>query len=342
MMKSSTISSLHIDEEEKKLDITLRPKTFDEFIGQTQLKNNLKIYTEAAKKRKEPLEHCLFFGPPGLGKTTLAHIIANEMNANIVTIVGPTLERVGDLAAILSNLNEGDVFFIDEIHRLNRLVEEALYPAMEEFVLPIVTGTGPGARTIKLPLPRFTLVGATTRIGLLLSPLRNRFGILGQLDYYTPEDLTQIVMRSAEILNIKIEENAAKIIGSRARGTPRIANRLLRRIRDFAEVKYNGIITEEIAKEALSALEIDELGLDVMDRKILSTIIEKFNGGPVGIETLAISISEEKDTIIEVYEPYLVQIGFMKHTPRGRVVTDSAYRHLKIPKKDASSESTLF
>jgi len=339
--RSSTISSIHIDEEEKKLDSTLRPKTLSEFIGQTQLKNNLKIYIEAAKKRKEPLEHCLFSGPPGLGKTTLAHIIANEMNTRIVTIVGPTLERVGDLAAILSNLNEGDVFFIDEIHRLNRLVEEALYPAMEEFILPIVTGTGPGARTIKLPLPRFTLIGATTRIGLLLSPLRNRFGILGQLDYYTPEDLAEIVKRSAKILNIKIEENATRIIGGRARGTPRIANRLLRRIRDFAEVKYNGVITEDIATEALSALEIDELGLDVMDRKILSTIIEKFNGGPVGIETLAISISEEKDTIIEVYEPYLVQIGFMKHTPRGRVVTDLAYRHLKIHKRD-TSESTLF
>jgi Holliday junction DNA helicase RuvB len=339
--RSSTISSIHIDEEEKKLDSTLRPKTLSEFIGQTQLKNNLKIYIEAAKKREEPLEHCLFSGPPGLGKTTLAHIIANEMNTRIVTIVGPTLERVGDLAAILSNLNEGDVFFIDEIHRLNRLVEEALYPAMEEFILPIVTGTGPGARTIKLPLPRFTLIGATTRIGLLLSPLRNRFGILGQLDYYTPEDLAEIVKRSAKILNIKIEENATRIIGARARGTPRIANRLLRRIRDFAEVKYNGVITEDIATEALSALEIDELGLDVMDRKILSTIIEKFNGGPVGIETLAISISEEKDTIIEVYEPYLVQIGFMKHTPRGRVVTDLAYRHLKIPKRD-TSESTLF
>jgi len=316
--------------EEEKLDLTLRPKTLEEFVGQDKLKENLSVFIQAAKQRKEPLDHCLFYSPPGLGKTTLAHIIARELNVNIRPTSGPALEKVGDLAAILSNLNTGDVFFIDEIHRLNRLVEEALYPAMEEFNLDIIIGQGASARTMRLPLPRFTLVGATTRAGLLTGPLRERFGIVGHLNFYTPEELERIVLRSAKILKIKIEDKGAEIIASRARATPRIANRLLRRIRDFAEVKGQGTITKQIADDALTALEVDTAGLDSMDRRILLTIIEKFSGGPVGLETLAVAVSEEVDTLTDVYEPYLIQSGFLARTSRGRVATENAYRHLDL------------
>lgn len=319
-----------ITPEEEKIDFTLRPKTLDEFIGQNKLKENLKIFIQAAKQRKEPLDHCLFYSPPGLGKTTLAYIIAHELNVNIRPTSGPALERVGDLAAILSNLTDGDVFFIDEIHRINRLVEESLYPAMEEFKLDIIIGQGASARNMRLPLPRFTLVGATTRAGLLTSPLRERFGIVGHLDFYTFGELEKIVVRSAKILEIEIEDNGAEIIANRSRGTPRVANRLLRRIRDFAEVKGQGIITRKIAEDSLSALEVDDAGLDAMDKKILLTIIEKFSGGPVGIETLTVAVSEEVDTLTDVYEPYLIQVGFLARTARGRVVTENGYRHLGL------------
>lgn len=324
------ILTAEITPEEEKIDFTLRPKTLDEFIGQNKLKDNLKIFIQAAKQRKEPLDHCLFYSPPGLGKTTLAYIIAHELNVNIRPTSGPALERVGDLAAILSNLTDGDVFFIDEIHRINRLVEEALYPAMEEFKLDIIIGQGASARNMRLPLPRFTLVGATTRAGLLTSPLRERFGIVGHLDFYTFGELEKIVIRSAKILEIEIEGNGAEIIANRSRGTPRVANRLLRRIRDFAEVKGKGIITKEIAENSLAALEVDNAGLDAMDKKILLTIIEKFSGGPVGIETLTVAVSEEVDTLTDVYEPYLIQVGFLARTARGRVVTENGYRHLGL------------
>lgn len=324
------ILTAEITPEEEKIDFTLRPKTLDEFIGQNKLKENLKIFIQAAKQRKEPLDHCLFYSPPGLGKTTLAYIIAHELNVNIRPTSGPALERVGDLAAILSNLTDGDVFFIDEIHRINRLVEESLYPAMEEFKLDIIIGQGASARNMRLPLPRFTLVGATTRAGLLTSPLRERFGIVGHLDFYTFGELEKIVIRSAKILEIEIEDNGAEIIANRSRGTPRVANRLLRRIRDFAEVKGKGIITKEIAESSLAALEVDNAGLDAMDKKILLTIIEKFSGGPVGIETLTVAVSEEVDTLTDVYEPYLIQVGFLARTARGRVVTENGYRHLGL------------
>jgi len=319
-----------ITPEEEKIDLTLRPKTLDEFVGQDKLKDNLRIFIQAARQRKEPLDHCLFYSPPGLGKTTLAYIIAYELNVNIRPTSGPALERVGDLAAILSNLTDGDVFFVDEIHRLNRLVEEALYPAMEEFKLDIIIGEGASARNMRLPLPRFTLVGATTRAGLLTSPLRERFGIVGHLDFYSFQELKKIVLRSAKILEIKIEDEGAEIIASRSRATPRVANRLLRRIRDFAEVKGQGIITHKIAEDSLSSLEVDTAGLDSMDRKILLTIVEKFSGGPVGIETLAVAVSEEVDTLTDVYEPYLIQIGFLSRTARGRIATENAYRHLGL------------
>ncbi|HCJ67418.1 MAG TPA: Holliday junction branch migration DNA helicase RuvB [Elusimicrobia bacterium] len=324
------ILTTEITPEEEKIDITLRPKTLDEFVGQDKLKDNLRIFIQAAKQRKEPLDHCLFYSPPGLGKTTLAYIIAHELNVNIRPTSGPALERVGDLAAILSNLTDGDVFFIDEIHRLNRLVEEALYPAMEEFKLDIIIGEGASARNMRLPLPRFTIVGATTRAGLLTSPLRERFGIIGHLNFYTFDELKKIVLRSAKLLEIKIEDDGAEIIASRSRATPRVANRLLRRIRDFAEVKGQGIITRKIAEDSLSSLEVDTAGLDSMDRKILLTIMEKFSGGPVGIETLAVAVSEEVDTLTDVYEPYLIQVGFLSRTARGRIATENAYRHLGL------------
>ena len=306
---------------------TLRPQQIDEYIGQQKLKETLKIFIQAAKERGEALDHALFYGPPGLGKTTLAHIIAKEMNVNIKTTSGPVIEHAGELSGILTNLAEKDVLFIDEIHRLNRVVEENLYPAMEDFQLDLIVGQGPNARSIKLNIPHFTLVGATTRVGLLTSPMRDRFGIIHRLEFYTPGELQQIVARSSKILNIHIEPEGAIEIARRSRGTPRIANRLLRRIRDIAQVKGKNVITLEIAKLGLKMLEVDEIGLDYMDRNLLLTILDKFDGGPVGLDTLAAAISEEKDTIEDVYEPFLIQCGFLERTPRGRKATRLAYRH---------------
>lgn len=309
----------------------LRPKVLDEYVGQEKAKSNLKIYIESAKLRSEPLDHVLLYGPPGLGKTTLSAIIANEMGVNIRTTSGPAIEKQGDLAAILTNLAEGDVLFIDEIHRLSRSVEEILYPAMEDYALDIIIGKGPSARSIRLPIPKFTLIGATTRAGQLTTPLRDRFGVLLKLELYTPEELATIVKRSANILEIAITEEGAYGIASRSRGTPRIANRLLKRVRDFALVKGDGKITSDIAKFALEALEIDDLGLDNIDRRMLEAIIKYYGGGPVGLDTLAATIGEEAITIEDVYEPYLMQIGFLARTPRGRCVTKLAYDHLGIP-----------
>lgn len=333
--------------EEEVIEKSIRPKILDEFIGQDKLKDNLKVFIQATKKRNEPLDHCLFYSPPGLGKTTLAHIIAYELGVNLRITSGPALERVGDLAAILTSLTPGDVFFIDEIHRLNRLVEEALYPVMEDFKVDIVLGQGPGARIINLSVPPFTLIGATTRAGLLTSPLRDRFGIVSHLQFYQCEELEKIVWRSSRILDIKIDEAAAQEIAKRSRGTPRIANRLLRRLRDFAQVKGEGKIDFSIAKESLAALEVDKLGLEAMDRRILSTVIEKFSGGPVGVETIAVAVSEEVDTITDVYEPYLIQSGLLARTPRGRTVTGLAYHHLGLNNRKTSpkinfSEGDLF
>jgi Holliday junction DNA helicase RuvB len=315
--------------EEDRIGNSLRPQSLDDFIGQEKLKSNLKVFIEAAKKRQEALDHCLFYAPPGLGKTTLSHIIAKEMGSNLRMTSGPVLERVGDLAAILTNFSEGDIFFIDEIHRITHLVEESLYPVMEDFELDIIIGQGPSARTIKLPVPRFTLIGTTTRAGLLSSPLRDRFGIIEHLDFYGIKDLIHIVERSASILNIAIDDHASEEIAKRSRGTPRIVNRLLKRVRDFAEVK-GGKITLDIAKEALSALDVDGVGLDKMDRLILTVLINKFSGGPVGIDTIAVAIAEEADTITDLYEPYLIQSGFIARTSRGRVVTESGYKHLGV------------
>ncbi|MCB4756223.1 MAG: Holliday junction branch migration DNA helicase RuvB [Elusimicrobia bacterium] len=315
---------------EKRVEIQLRPQSLSEFIGQEKLKKNLEVFLTAAKERKEPLDHALFCAPPGLGKTTLAHIIAREMGANLRQTSGPILERVGDLAAILTSLSEGDVFFIDEIHRLSRVVEEALYPALEDFRLDIIVGQGPSAKTLKLPLPHFTLVGATTRSGLLTSPLRDRFGITAYIEFYEPGELALIIRRSARIMKVELDDEAAVEISRRSRGTPRIANRLLRRIRDFAQIE-RGRVTLEVAKRALGALEVDEAGLDSMDRKILLAIIEKFSGGPVGLDTLSVAVSEERDTVEEVYEPYLIKAGFLARTPRGRVVTSSAFKHFGRP-----------
>jgi Holliday junction DNA helicase RuvB len=316
--------------QDKELETTLRPKTFDEFIGQEKLKNNLKIFIESAKKRGVSLDHCLFSGPPGCGKTTLAHIIAHEFNTNIKVTSGPAIEKTGDLAAILTNLQFQDVLFIDEIHRLNHIVEEALYPVMEEFKFDIVVGQGPNAKIVRLPIERFTLIGATTRSGLLSAPFRSRFGIVENLGFYTAEELQKIVLRSAKILEVEIDEEASYEIAKRSRGTPRVANRLLARTRDFAIVKSNGKIDKDIVVFTMNSLGIDEHGLDDMDRKILLTIIEKFNGGPVGIETISVAINEEIDTITDVYEPYLIQAGFLQRTPRGRVATELAYKHLGI------------
>ncbi|NOX20290.1 MAG: Holliday junction branch migration DNA helicase RuvB [Nitrospirae bacterium] len=318
------------EDEERLIEATLRPRTFDDFIGQEKIKSNLRVFIQAALKRGEPLDHVLFYGPPGLGKTTLSHIISNELGVGIKTTSGPVLERAGDLAAILTNLNENDILFIDEIHRLPRVVEEVLYPAMEDFHLDLIIGQGPNARTLKVNLPGFTLIGATTRTGLLTSPLRDRFGVIIRLEYYSPEELTLIVKRSARILNVKITDEAAHEIARRSRGTPRIANRLLRRVRDFAEVKGDGVIGLEIACHALEAMDVDERGLDEMDRRLLRTIIEKYQGGPVGIETLAASLREDRETIEDVYEPYLLQEGLIERTPRGRLATRWAYEHLKI------------
>lgn len=312
------------------IETSLRPRVIDDYVGQDKVKENLKIFIEAAKKRGEPLDHTLLYGPPGLGKTTLANIIANEMNTNIRITSGPAIEKPGDLAALLTNLSPNDVLFIDEIHRLNRSVEEILYPAMEDFSLDIIIGKGPSARSIRLDLPKFTLVGATTKAGNLSSPLRDRFGIINRLELYNNEHLTSIVKRSAGILKIEITDKGASEIASRSRGTPRIANRLLKRVRDFAEISGNGTITDEIADKALSSLEIDKKGLDNIDKLMLETIIKKFAGGPVGVETLAATIGEDVTTIEDVYEPYLMQIGFVNRTPRGRTATREAYKHIGI------------
>ncbi|MBI4376499.1 MAG: Holliday junction branch migration DNA helicase RuvB [Elusimicrobia bacterium] len=330
------VLSAAVSPEDEGFDRALRPRSLEEFIGQEKLKSNLRVFLEAARKRQEPLDHCLFYSPPGLGKTTLANIMAREMGVNLRTASGPILERVGDLAAILTDLSDGDVFFIDEIHRLNPLVEEALYPVMEDFTFFISTGKGPAASTLKLSIPRFTLVGATTRAGLLTGPLRDRFGIIGQLGFYEPAELEAIVNRSASILGIPADPQGASVIARRCRGTPRIANRLLRRVRDFAQVKGDGVITGPVAEYALERLEVDAEGLDASDRRLLLAVIEKFAGGPVGVENLAIASNEELDTLTDVIEPFLIQAGFMARTPRGRTATPKAYSHLglKAPKQD--------
>jgi Holliday junction DNA helicase RuvB len=329
-MDNKRIISARKDDEDLKLDRTLRPQKLEYYIGQERVKEKLSIFIKAARNREEALDHVLLYGPPGLGKTTLANIIANELNVNIHTTSGPAIERPGDLAAILTNLQPNDVLFIDEIHRLNKVVEEVLYPAMEEFSLDIIIGKGPSARSVRLDLAPFTLVGATTRAGLLSSPLRDRFGVINRLEFYTTGELSEIVKRSARVLGIEIAEEGAVEIARRSRGTPRISNRLLKRVRDYAQVKADGKITPEVVDGALRMMEIDELGLDNIDHKLLETIILKFDGGPVGLNTLAAAISEECETIEDVYEPYLLQIGFIERTPRGRVATSSTYKHLNI------------
>ncbi len=334
------VSNEYSSSQDSEVENSLRPKNLSEYIGQEKAKSNLQVYIESAKLRADPLDHVLLYGPPGLGKTTLSTIIANEMGVNIRTTSGPAIEKQGDLAAILTNLAEGDVLFIDEIHRLSRAVEEILYPAMEDYSLDIIIGKGPSARSIRLPIPKFTLIGATTRAGQLTTPLRDRFGVLLKLELYNPDELATIVKRSAGILGISITDDGAYGIASRSRGTPRIANRLLKRIRDFALVKGDGTITSQITKIALESLEIDELGLDNIDRRLLEAIIRYYNGGPVGLETISATIGEETVTIEDVYEPYLMQIGFLARTPRGRCVTRLAYEHLKIPFAASASQSS--
>ena len=317
--------------EDVDIENSLRPKTLEDYLGQEKAKEQLSIFIEAAKNRNEPLDHVLLYGPPGLGKTTLSSIIANEMGVNLRITSGPAIERAGDLAAILTNLNENDVLFIDEIHRINRSVEEVLYPAMEDYCLDIIIGKGPSARSIRLDLPKFTLIGATTRAGMLTNPLRDRFGVICKLDYYTVDELAQIVIRSASILGAEIQAGGAMEIAKRSRGTPRIANRLLKRVRDYAQVRADGNITDEVADRALELIGVDSLGLDYVDEKLLLTIIEKFRGGPVGLDTLAASIGEDRNTIEDVYEPYLLQLGFINRSPRGRIAMPLAYQHLNIP-----------
>lgn len=341
MNNKARITSPKIAQEDILLDTSLRPKKLSDYVGQEKVKENLKIFLQAAKKRKEQLDHILLQGPPGLGKTTLAYIIAEELGVGIKTTSGPAIERQGDVAAILTNLQDRDILFIDEMHRLPRAVEEILYPAMEDYKIDLVIGKGPSAKTLRLSLPKFTIIGATTRPGLLTSPLRSRFGIIFHLEFYTPEELKEIIMRNAKILNIKISQEGAMEIAKRSRGTPRITNRLLKRVRDYADVWDKGEITLDIAKKALACLEIDEIGLDKRDREFLLCIIDKFSGGPVGVETIAASVYEEKDTLEEVYEPYLLQIGFVARTPRGRIATKNAYKHLQREYKYKESE-TLF
>ena len=324
------IITTEVTEEDKRIEPNLRPQCLSEYIGQEKIKTNLKVYIDAAKARGEALDHVLFYGPPGLGKTTLSGIIANEMGVNMKVTSGPAIEKPGEMAAILNNLQEGDVLFVDEIHRLNRQVEEVLYPAMEDFAIDIMLGKDSGARSIRLDLPKFTLVGATTRAGLLTAPLRDRFGVVQKLEFYTPAELKIIVCRSAEVLGVEIDDAGATEIARRSRGTPRLANRLLKRVRDFAQVKYDGVITKEVADFALDILDVDKFGLDNNDRAILSTMIEKFSGGPVGLDTLAASLGEDAGTLEDVYEPYLLMNGFINRTPRGRVATERAYHHLGL------------